>query len=117
MRKALIILLALFCMVSCKENTTHSQHSLREPPKWEELEKGWSHMGDVPTYRLESDGSMYCCVDCARLDYQVINGETRYRIFYPLDDRYYNIVKNPEYGTNSAYGRFQFKAGPYYLNL
>ena len=117
MKKALIILFALFCTISCKENTTQGHHSLGERPDWEELDRGWTSIGDVPTYRAESDGVMHCCIDCARLDYQVINGETRYRIFYPLDSRYYNIVRNPEYGTSSTYGRFQYKAGPYYLNL
>lgn len=81
------------------------------------MDEGWTKLGSIPTYSLESDGMMHCCTDCARLDYQIINGVTRYRIFYPLHSTYYNVVRNPEYRTISRYGNYAYKAGPFYLNL
>lgn len=112
MKKLLFILLVLACGIACNRNK-----QVQPLNYFEEMDKGWTSMGKIPTYRVESDGVMHCCSDCARLDYIVINGETRYRIYYPLESAYYNIVKNPEYGTNSRYGQFQYKAGSYYLNL
>lgn len=112
MKKLLIILLVLLCGIACNRNKqVQSQNTYLE-----EMDKGWTSLGSVPTYRVGSDGIMHCCTDCARLDYQVINGETRYRICYALS-AYYNVVRNPEYGSSSRYGNYHYKAGPYYLNL
>ena len=116
MRKICFLLLTTVLLFSCGTRSNNKKNELPKS-KWEIMDEGWTSLGSIATYRIESDGVMHCCSDCARLDYQVVNGETRYRIFYPLESSYYNVVKNPEYRTNSRYGNYEFKAGHYYLNL
>jgi len=114
MRRIVLLLVMIPLLLSCAGN--NNRKNKMPPPPWEEMEKGWTHMGTIATYSLESDGRIHCCSDCARLDYQVVNGATRYRIFYPLESSYI-VFENPEYGTNSRFRDYKYKAGHYYLNL
>lgn len=102
-------------MTSCWNNRSRNQQP--EKTYWEKMDEGWTSLGHVTTYDQDSYGTVHSCSDCARLDYRVVNGETRYRIFYPLHSTYYNVTRNPNYGSSAWYGAYEYKAGNIYLNL
>ena len=117
MKRLSFVCLVISVLCSCRGNSNSGYYIPSPSSEWEAIEKGWTHLGTIATYSIGSDGMMHCCSDCARLDYQIINGVTRYRIYYPLDNSYYNVFENPEYGTSSRFRSFKYKAGHYYLNL